>query len=239
MSLRQKSEELLMNMTLFKEKKEGKESFVCSRILLKLYQLQRNEGYRWPIRYLVLKLEGGEIYSVTIRKIFRYFHGVNIGLYTYGPLKYAPKNFAPGTTIGRYCSIYFTVRRFNLNHTMNTKSTHPFFSAPHLGKVETGFDLESKLVIGNDVWIGHNATLLNTVETIGDGAVIGAGAVVATNVPPYAVATGYPARVVRYRFTEKTIRRLLEEKWWLKSIDELSSEIEDFRKPLEVDGPIR
>ena len=216
----------------------GRRSAV-SGLLLKLYRLARFEPYRAVLRRLALQLEGGEEYSVTVRKMFQ-MHGVDIGLYTYGPLKYTPKNLAPGTTIGRYCSIYFTVKRFNLNHTMNTKSTHPFFSDPHLGKVKAGFDhLETKLDVGNDVWIGHNVTILNTVQTIGDGAVIAAGSVVSNNVPPYAVVAGYPARVVKYRFSEETIRKLLQEKWWLKTIDELEPEIEEFRSPLEVDGPVR
>jgi acetyltransferase-like isoleucine patch superfamily enzyme len=89
------------------------------------------------------------------------------------------------------------------------------------------------LSIGNDVFIGHNAIILPTVEQIGDGAIIGAGSVVHKDVAPYAVVTGNPARVVRYRFSEKTIAQLLESRWWLRTIDELSSEIDSFQRPIE------
>ena len=67
--------------------------------------------------------------------------------------------------------------------------------------------------IGNDVWIGDNVFIKSGVK-IGDGAVVGAGAVVTKDVPPYAVVVGVPARVIKYRFDEKTIAELLELKWW-------------------------
>lgn len=67
--------------------------------------------------------------------------------------------------------------------------------------------------IGNDVWLGANAIILPGV-TIGDGAIIGAGAIVTTDVPPYAIVTGVPARVLKYRYNEEQIRKLLQIAWW-------------------------
>ena len=68
-------------------------------------------------------------------------------------------------------------------------------------------------MIGNDVWVGERVTFLPGAR-VGDGAIIGAGAVVAGVVPAYAVAVGNPCRVVKKRFDEQTIRRLLEIRWW-------------------------
>lgn len=73
-------------------------------------------------------------------------------------------------------------------------------------------DQELRVEIGNDVWIGDNVVILK--GKIGDGAVIGAGAVVTRDVPPYAIVAGNPARVIKYRFDDETIRKLLKEKWW-------------------------
>jgi virginiamycin A acetyltransferase len=72
---------------------------------------------------------------------------------------------------------------------------------------------EKECVIGNDVWIGCNSTILRGV-TIGDGAVIGANSLVTKNVPPYAIMVGSPAKILKYRFDEPIIKALLELKWW-------------------------
>jgi serine acetyltransferase len=90
-----------------------------------------------------------------------------------------------------------------------------------------------RLVIGNDVFIGHNAIILPSVGQIGDGVFIGAGSVVHNAVPPYAVVTGNPARVVRYRFSKEKIQGLIESQWWRKSLEELSPEMDKFQRPVE------
>ncbi len=68
-------------------------------------------------------------------------------------------------------------------------------------------------IIGNDVLIMYNAMVLSGV-TIGDGAIVGAGAVVTKDVPPYAIVAGNPARVIKYRFSEEQIKALLQIRWW-------------------------
>jgi virginiamycin A acetyltransferase len=92
------------------------------------------------------------------------------------------------------------------------------------------------VVIGNDVWVGINAIILTGV-TVGDGAVVGAGAVVTHNVPPYAIVGGVPAKILRYRYTEKQIAELLKIAWWnwpeekiKANIDYFYGDIDDFIK---------
>ena len=76
----------------------------------------------------------------------------------------------------------------------------------------------SAIVIGNDCWINSNVTFISGV-TVGDGAVVLAGAVVTRDVPPYAIVAGVPAKVIKYRFSEKDIEWLLNKKWWNRDAD--------------------
>ncbi|OGS04641.1 MAG: hypothetical protein A3G41_07135 [Elusimicrobia bacterium RIFCSPLOWO2_12_FULL_59_9] len=189
------------------------------------------------IRWLVGVLEGGEYYSLTLREIMLQYHGVEIGLYTKGS-PFVPWHFRPGMKIGRFCSIYRTVRAFNMNHPRNLKSTHQFFYGPGHGYVSEDLVSRPPTVIGNDVFIGHNAIIMPSVRKIGDGAFIGAGAVVYEDVPPYAIVMGYPARVVSYRFKKEIIEQLLAERWWDKPLSELLQDLESFRRTLDG-GPVR
>ncbi|MFA5013924.1 MAG: CatB-related O-acetyltransferase [Actinomycetota bacterium] len=86
--------------------------------------------------------------------------------------------------------------------------------------------------IGNDVWMGRDVFILDGV-TISDGAIVGARAVVAKDVPPYAVVVGNPARIVHYRYEPDQIEKLLKIKWWLWSNQEIRDRIEDF-KDIEI-----
>ena len=81
--------------------------------------------------------------------------------------------------------------------------------------------LKGDTVIGNDVWIGQNAVILPGVH-IGDGAIIGANSVVGSDILPYTIAVGNPARVIRKRFDDELIRLMLAFKWWDKSIEEIN-----------------
>ena len=80
-------------------------------------------------------------------------------------------------------------------------------------QVASAWDNKGDIVIGNDVWIGYEAVILASV-TIGDGAIIGARAVVTKDVPPYTVVGGVPARQIKRRFPEQIINELLKLKWW-------------------------
>ena len=110
---------------------------------------------------------------------------------------------------------------------------HPYFYRPAFGYVRQELIERSELVIGNDVWVGQNAIILPSVKRIGDGAVIGAGAVVTKDVPDFAVAAGNPARIVKYRFSEEVRRQIKASRWWEKSIEELQKDFEQFTCALE------
>ena len=84
------------------------------------------------------------------------------------------------------------------------------------------------IVIKNDVWIGSHVLLLEGI-TIGDGAIIAAGAVVTKDVPPYSIVGGVPAKIIKKRFDDDTIRQLLELDWWSKPIDEIESLFNNFK----------
>ena len=198
-----------------------------------LYGRVTKRSVRNQIRSRLRSMEGGEVRSITLRRIMRDFHGVTIGLYTDGGC-FTPLAMDPNTTIGRYSSIAYTAACFGANHPMNAKSTHALFYNPTVGETEVDLVERTHLEIGSDVWMGHNSIVLSTVSSVGHGAVIGAGSVVHKDVPPYAVVVGHPARVVRYRFSDGVIEELLAERWWEKSLEQLKAEgLEQFQVPLE------
>ena len=205
---------------------EGRVSWLCALLLPRLYALTRNRWLRLRIRRLALRLEGGAMYSLTVREIYRRFHGLDIGLYTIGPCEADPDRLAAGTSIGRYCSIYYTVRTVANDAQTSTQS-----DGAAVGTTRS-LSLKPQITVGNDVFIGHNAIILPSATHIGDGAYIGAGAVVQKPVPPYAVVIGNPARVVKYRFSEEIIGELLQSSWWLKSLPQLKEEWDTFEAPL-------
>lgn len=115
--------------------------------------------------------------------------------------------------IGAFCSIARNVAIQEYNHRAGACSTC-FVLSRVLGH-EDACEVESKgpISIGNDVWIGTQCVILSGSK-IGDGAIIAANSVVTAPIPPYAIAAGSPAKVLRYRFSDAIIERLLELEWW-------------------------
>jgi len=140
-----------------------------------------------------------------------------VGAHTYGEAKmrWYPAGMAR-CTIGRYCSIGENVIiAIGGEHPTDYVSTFPLRIKYELpGAYADGLPTtKGDVIVGNDVWTGNDALILSGVR-IGDGAVIGTRAVVAKDVLPYAVAVGNPARMVKRRFTEEQIDRLLVVRWW-------------------------
>lgn len=122
--------------------------------------------------------------------------------------------------IGRFCSIAYGAKfLFNCaNHSLKSLSSYTFplfYEEWGLDKadVATAWDNRGNIIIGNDVWIGFEAVIMAGVH-IGDGAIIGARAVVTKDVPPYTIVGGVPAREIRKRFDTATVERLQALKWW-------------------------
>jgi len=120
--------------------------------------------------------------------------------------------------IGRFCSIASQVSIAPGIHKTDGVSCHTSFyqkSTPLLKvySTEDSFRTFSKVVIGNDVWIGERAIIMDGVN-IGQGAIVAAGAVVTKDVVPYAIVGGVPAKLIKFRFSDKVIEDLLKSKWW-------------------------
>lgn len=180
---------------------------------------------------VVRRLEGGDFYSGTLREILWSHHGVKVGAYTYGACM-EPGAFPSGVTIGRYVSVAAGVRVFLRNHPMGRLSLHPFFYNSRLGWVPEDNISNGMLSIGHDAWIGERAIITPGCRSIGIGSVIGAGSVVTRDVPDFAIVAGNPARLVRYRFTEKVRELILQSAWWDAPIEECARYMPYMVEPL-------
>lgn len=161
---------------------------------------------------------------------------VDIGSYTYGN----PCLFHWGEDsklkIGKFCSIADDVKIFlGGNHRMDWITTYPFSALkeewPEAKDVKGHPATKGDVVIGNDVWIRYGATILSGVK-IGNGAVIGAMAVVSKDVEPYSVVVGNPALEVKKRFSKDVIEKIENLKWW----DWSDSEIRKYVKLLCINN---
>lgn len=169
---------------------------------------------RTPLRQLRLlatrirwRSKNGHNFTIA-KSVFPVEH-VTVGKETYGDLDVRyfgnPEEFLK---IGNYCSIGpDCVFLLGGNHHGNTLSTYPFRTMFHVADYEAW--TKGEIVLEDDVWLGQGVTILSGV-TLGKGSCVAAGAVVSQDVPPYAVVGGVPAKVLRYRFPQPVIERLLQ-----------------------------
>lgn len=198
----------------------GVEDFIAPGLLGATHGIHGELAYEGPVAAAGLTLSG----RCKIGRFTYFNYGCEIG----------------DADLGRYCSIG---QRSIINpgeHPTNWLSTHPFASDPSgiscgivnepaydaiAGAVVSSPGTPKRVTIGHDVWLGANVIVLSGIR-IGNGAIIGAGAVVTRDVPPFAIAIGIPARVIRYRFSDEIINRLNQLCWWDYDLAAVRDEID-------------
>ncbi len=169
---------------------------------------------------------------------------VEIGEYTYySDNKKSPEKFyeriehhyefiGDKLIIGKFCAIAENIRFImnGANHRMDGITTYPFnIFGSGWEKVTPSteeFPFKGDTVIGNDVWIGQNVTIMPGVK-IGDGAIIAANSTVTKNIEPYAIYGGNPAKFIKKRFSDEKIERLLKLQWWNWDEEKLFENLEN------------
>ena len=138
--------------------------------------------------------------------------------------------------IGRYCSIACGAKFMftSGNHNMTSLSTYPFpiFDEEwglNGANITDAWNNDGDIVIGNDVWIGYEAVIMQGVH-IGDGAIIGTRAVVTKDVPDYTIVGGVPAKEIRKRFSEDVIAKLIDLQWWNWDDEKVQKNLPDIIK---------
>jgi virginiamycin A acetyltransferase len=184
-----------------------------------LYGFRR---FRPRAEQLLKSAEGTQIHADCLRSLLA-ARGISIGRYSYGSIL-NDGVLARGSEVGRYCSVGRDLIVWRHDHPSDQLSTHPFFYNKRMGIVEAD-DIpaveDNPLRIGHDVWIGDRVMILARCRSIGNGAIIGAGAVVTGDVPAYAIMVGVPAKPLRLRFDDATIARIEASQWWLLDVADL------------------
>lgn len=201
------------------------------------------------VNYPITIISWGEKHPLIVEGAVQFRGGMydveEIGAYTY--LGENNSQFFHVGKIGRFCALGPQLVTGHTEHSTESLTTHPMFgwrfdpnwthAEPLYEDVDFNNDLlnrknktikrKSRIEIGNDVWIGFGVYISRGVK-VGDGAVIAARSVVTKDVPPYSIVGGVPARIIRQRFSDEVIEKLLQLKWWeygpeiLKGVDILN-----------------
>lgn len=177
-----------------------------------------------------LTLPSGDVDKATVFLSQTINHmNIEIGDWTYYNDRTLPEDYASTIApylyegareklvIGAFCQIAQGVQFITstANHPMGGLSTYPFavLNLPRMGHYMTQLDPAKNTIIGNDCWIGREAMIMPGA-TLGNGVIVGSGAVVTGNIPDYAVVAGNPAKIIRMRYDDATIKALLDMAWW-------------------------
>lgn len=173
----------------------------------------------------------------SMRRIPRSFQSIKVGDYSYGPIDVLSSSERPRLTIGSFCSIAEGVTFvIQSDHHLNHLSTFPFkavaLKRPIVEAVGKG-----GITVEDDVWIGFGCTILDGV-TLRRGTVVAAGAVVVKDTPPYSIVGGIPAKVIKYRFDQNTIKNLLNIDFTRLTRTEIENHIDSLYQPLNCDDSL-
>lgn len=203
--------------------KEKNATCVLNSLWISAYSVKR---LRNRIRKIVLKLEGGEFFSKTLREIYQQYHNVTVGMYSYGWL--SPNLLPEGTKIGNYCSLSNGLGIYRRNHPLNRISQHAFFYNSKISPLKHDTienDCNNPLIIGNDVWLANGIKIMPSCKMIGDGAIVGSLSVVTKDVEPYTIVAGNPACFIRRRFPKEIEEKIIESKWWVQPLSMVANEL--------------
>ncbi len=164
------------------------------------------------------------------------YNNYNIGEYTYGDPRVLSWSDDEQLVIGKYCSIAEgVVILLGGEHRYDWVTTYPFSVLHSWARHISGHpSTKGPVLIGNDVWIGRDATILSGVK-IGNGAVLATRSVVARDVPAYSIVAGNPAKVVKMRFDDDVISLLQEISWWDWEIERIEENIDLLMSPPSIE----
>lgn len=202
------------------------------------YKIKGKEKIRHIPKFIIKRSRKKYRFKDNLARYFSHkYFGIPIGKFTtgYQQLSY---RWAPLESIGAFCAIALNVNLTEGNHPTNYISIHQMLYQKMFNFCDQDrpeiidSKKNGKVIIGNDVWIGRDVTILPSVK-IGNGAIIATGAIVNKDVPDYAIVAGVPAKVIKYRFNEEHIDLLNKIKWWTWSDEEIKRNLHLFTKPKE------